>query len=90
MAKNTSLSPEETRCLLGWAIDLEAMARSLRDACPQLAGELHNLSCEMIEFANNGRMPNPHRLVYNKATKKIDKIRNYDGLCVESFDPPTE
>jgi len=28
------------------------------------------------------------RLVYNKATKQIDMVRN--GLAVESFDPPEE
>src|SRR5437899_4797372 len=31
-----------------------------------------------------------YRLVYNKVTKKIDKISNFDGLAVESFDPPTD
>lgn len=31
-----------------------------------------------------------YKLVYNKETKRIDKIRNFDGLCVESFDPPED
>ena len=31
-----------------------------------------------------------YRLVYNKATRKIDKVSNFDGLAVESFDPPEQ
>lgn len=30
------------------------------------------------------------KLVYNKATKRIDKVRSGDGLVLESFEPPIE
>ena len=30
-----------------------------------------------------------HRLAYNTITKRIDKVRNFDGLALESFNPPT-
>lgn len=36
------------------------------------------------------RKQGKYRLVYNKATKRIDKVRNFDGLAVESFDPPED
>jgi len=39
---------------------------------------------------NEPRAKGKYRLVYNKATKKIDKVSNFDGLAVESFDPPIE
>lgn len=36
---------------------------------------------------DDGRAKGMYRLVYNKTTKTIDKVRR-DGLVVESFDPP--
>lgn len=30
------------------------------------------------------------RLVYNKFTKRIDRVRNFDGLVMDSFEPPLE
>lgn len=43
--------------------------------------------CEVFEKLETDRK---YRLVFNKLTKKIDKIRNYDGLVVDSFNPPEE
>jgi hypothetical protein len=31
-----------------------------------------------------------YSLVYNKATKKIDRVRLVDGLVADSFEPPEE
>ena len=45
---------------------------------------------ELTMSAEEVRRPGKYRLVYNKTTRKIDKVRNYDGLAVESFDPPIE
>lgn len=48
---------------------------------------------EIIEIANilwPSRSKEKFRLRYNKATKKIDKVRLFDGLAVESFEPPEE
>jgi hypothetical protein len=39
---------------------------------------------------SNERRPGKYRLVYNKATKRIDKVSNVDGLVAESFDPPED
>lgn len=36
------------------------------------------------------RRPGKMRLVYNKATKRIEKVSTVDGIVVESFDPPIE
>ena len=47
-------------------------------------------STEPARSAEEVRRPGKYRLVYNKTTRKIDKVRNYDGLAVESFDPPIE
>lgn len=37
-----------------------------------------------------GRSTGKFRLVYNKATKRIDQVSNFTGLAVDSFDPPTD
>ena len=34
--------------------------------------------------------PKAVKLVYNKTTKRIDKVRTGDGLVLESFEPPIE
>ena len=31
-----------------------------------------------------------HRLVYNKATKRIERVSNVTGLVADSFEPPSE
>jgi hypothetical protein len=50
-------------------------------------GRLSNLLFTTLSTAE-GRKQGKYRLVYNKATKKIDKVSNVDGLVAESFDPP--
>lgn len=38
--------------------------------------------------AADGRREGKYRFVYNKASRKIDRVRNFDGLVMDSFEPP--
>ena len=44
----------------------------------------------VAEDGQDSRRKGKYRLVYNKATRKIDKVSNLNGLVAESFDPPLE
>ena len=41
-------------------------------------------------FSDRSSWQGSHRLVYNRATRKIDVVRSVDGLVLNSFDPPEE
>jgi ribonucleotide monophosphatase NagD (HAD superfamily) len=50
---------------------------------------------EVISLMNSlrrdsNRTGSPVKLIYDKATKKIQKVRQSDGLVIESFDPPSD
>ena len=82
---------------LEWCADIAI--RDLKSADPQVdkvvaastaAGEL--APAESAPSAQR-RVVVPresHRLVYNKATKRIERVSNVTGLVADSFEPPSE
>ena len=84
--KPEELRAHETSVLMG----LDAM-RICMNMDPQ-----HFPHDEVVQWMNNLRReykPRPapsHTLVYNKATKQIDRVRLVDGLVADSFEPPEE
>ena len=66
----------------GWSTAQLKLCRSLERRLRALSGEREGLVI--------GRAQGKYRLVYNKQTRKIDKVSNFDGLAVESFDPPKD
>lgn len=83
------------------ALDYEVLRDRARELERELAGRNEELDSvyrryKAVVTGTRGSTPDPnpltdkYKLQYNKITKKIDKVRQFDGLAVESFDPPEE
>ena len=45
---------------------------------------------ELADMVKAESLKNAFRLVYNKTTRTIDRVRTVDGLVADTFEPPIE
>lgn len=80
--------PDESKSAPDWRGCWFALAAQRNKECAEAADLIDKLQLERAASAQPGTVKARTRLIYNKTTKRIDKVR--DGLVIESFDPPEE
>ena len=75
-------TPEELSAAIDKAID--------KDTTSALSANSPATKGTGVTPASDNANPPMVKLVYNKITKRIDKVRTHDGLVLESFEPPCD